>query len=86
MLDVINCAVLLLSRPFKFYSLGTPLQAESTLWNHCIRELKAELPEQQFNTWIRPLQAVEDGDYVGPFFSVEGRPPPGRRVRPVTTS
>lgn len=36
------------------------MQAESTLWNHCIRELKAELPEQQFNTWIRPLQAVED--------------------------
>ncbi len=36
------------------------MQAESTLWNHCIRELKAELPEQQFNTWIRPLQAIED--------------------------
>ena len=25
-----------------------------------MRELKAELPEQQFNTWIRPLQAVEE--------------------------
>ena len=25
-----------------------------------MRELRAELPEQQFNTWIRPLQAVED--------------------------
>ena len=25
-----------------------------------MRELQAELPEQQFNTWIRPLQAVED--------------------------
>ena len=36
------------------------MHAESTLWNHCIRELKAELPEQQFNTWIRPLQAIED--------------------------
>ena len=36
------------------------MHAQSTLWNHCIRELKAELPEQQFNTWIRPLQAVED--------------------------
>ena len=24
-----------------------------------MRELQAELPEQQFNTWIRPLQAVE---------------------------
>jgi len=26
-----------------------------------VRDLRAELPEQQFNTWIRPLQAVEDG-------------------------
>jgi chromosomal replication initiator protein len=46
-------------RPF---SSGIPLHAESTLWNHCIRELKAELPEQQFNTWIRPLQAIEGPD------------------------
>jgi chromosomal replication initiator protein len=37
------------------------LQPETTLWNRCIRDLQAELPEQQFNTWIRPLQAVEDG-------------------------
>jgi len=36
------------------------LAAETTLWNRCIRNLQAELPEQQFNTWIRPLQAVED--------------------------
>ncbi len=35
---------------------------DSNLWNRCVRELKAELPENQFNTWIRPLQAVEDGD------------------------
>lgn len=40
---------------------GNPLQTETTLWNDCVRELQAELPEQQFNTWIRPLQAVEDG-------------------------
>ena len=33
---------------------------DTTLWNRCIRDLQAELPEQQFNTWIRPLQAVED--------------------------
>ena len=32
-----------------------------TLWNRCIRDLQAEIPEQQFNTWIRPLQAVEEG-------------------------
>ena len=37
------------------------MQGNSTLWNRCVRELQAELPEQQFNTWIRPLQAVESG-------------------------
>ncbi|NKB34672.1 MAG: chromosomal replication initiator protein DnaA [Pseudomonadales bacterium] len=26
-------------------------------WQHCIDCLKAELPSQQFNTWIRPLKA-----------------------------
>lgn len=36
------------------------MSAESTLWNQCLRVLQAELPEQQFNTWIRPLQAVDD--------------------------
>ncbi len=40
------------------------MQAETTLWNRCIRDLQAELPEQQFNTWIRPLQAVEDGEVL----------------------
>jgi chromosomal replication initiator protein len=33
------------------------------LWNRCLRVLEGELPEQQFNTWVRPLQAVErDGE------------------------
>jgi chromosomal replication initiator protein len=41
--------------------MGNSLPAETTLWDRCIRLLQAELPEQQFNTWIRPLQAVEDG-------------------------
>ena len=35
---------------------------EISLWHQCLRRLEAELPEQAFNTWIRPLQAVEDGD------------------------
>ena len=35
-----------------------------TLWSRCIRDLQAEIPEQQFNTWIRPLQAVEEGDVL----------------------
>jgi chromosomal replication initiator protein len=34
-----------------------------SLWNRCLRVLESELPEQQFNTWVRPLQAVErDGE------------------------
>ena len=37
------------------------LQAEATLWNRCVQTLQAELTEQEFNMWIRPLQAVEDG-------------------------
>lgn len=40
------------------------MQAETNLWNRCVRDLQAELPEQQFNTWIRPLQAVEDGSVL----------------------
>jgi chromosomal replication initiator protein len=30
-----------------------------SLWNRCLRVLENELPEQQFNTWVRPLQAIE---------------------------
>jgi chromosomal replication initiator protein len=33
----------------------------SSLWSQCIRTLEADLSEQQFNTWIRPLQPVADG-------------------------
>jgi chromosomal replication initiator protein len=28
-----------------------------TLWQQCVVSLKTELPAQQFNTWIRPIQA-----------------------------
>ena len=31
-----------------------------SLWNQCIRYLEGQVPEQQLNTWIRPLQAVEE--------------------------
>ena len=31
--------------------------AQPSLWNQCLKALELELPEQQFNTWIRPLQA-----------------------------
>ena len=32
---------------------------DASLWARCLESLEAELPEQQFNTWVRPLQAVE---------------------------
>jgi chromosomal replication initiator protein len=32
---------------------------EASLWTRCMGALEAELPEQQFNTWVRPLQAQE---------------------------
>jgi chromosomal replication initiator protein len=32
-----------------------------TLWRNCVSRLEGELPPQQFNTWIRPLQAIESG-------------------------
>jgi chromosomal replication initiator protein len=32
---------------------------EASLWARCLESLESELPEQQFNTWVRPLQAVE---------------------------
>ena len=30
------------------------------MWDQCLNRLESELPEQQFNTWIRPLHAIED--------------------------
>jgi chromosomal replication initiator protein len=33
-----------------------------TLWKKCLDRLEGELSTQQFNTWIRPLHAVEDED------------------------
>ncbi|MGB8436021.1 MAG: chromosomal replication initiator protein DnaA, partial [Burkholderiales bacterium] len=36
---------------------------QGSLWHQCLRHLENEVPEQQFNTWVRPLQAVErDGE------------------------
>ncbi len=28
-----------------------------SLWQSCVDQLAQELPEQQFNTWIKPLTA-----------------------------
>ncbi|MEQ8858249.1 MAG: chromosomal replication initiator protein DnaA [Pseudomonadales bacterium] len=34
---------------------------ERSVWDRCLDRLQDELPSQQFNTWIRPLQAQVDG-------------------------
>jgi chromosomal replication initiator protein len=34
----------------------------STLWRECLGKLQSNISEQDFNTWIRPLQAEEEGD------------------------
>ena len=31
-------------------------------WQACLERLEGELTAQQFNTWIRPLQAIEEND------------------------
>ncbi len=51
------------SLPFRLFcpvaaNLRRALLSES-LWNRCLRVLESELPMQQFNTWVRPLQAIE---------------------------
>ncbi|MCW8974619.1 MAG: chromosomal replication initiator protein DnaA, partial [Sedimenticola sp.] len=33
-------------------------------WSKCTDRLENDLPQQQFNTWIRPLQSVEDGHSI----------------------
>lgn len=32
------------------------------LWQKCLEKLQLEFPAQQFNTWLKPLQAEERGD------------------------
>jgi len=34
------------------------------LWSRCQEQLAANIPEQQLNTWIRPLQAIEDKEQL----------------------
>jgi len=37
--------------------------AGASLWQACMDQLAQELPEQQFNTWIKPLGAQVSGDF-----------------------
>ena len=34
------------------------------VWQRCLDRLEDELSSQQFNTWIRPLQAIGDEDNI----------------------
>ncbi len=43
--------------PSSSLTAGSPEPGDA-LWLSCLDQLAQELPEQQFNTWIRPLQAV----------------------------
>nr|WP_272891848.1 chromosomal replication initiator protein DnaA [Stutzerimonas stutzeri] len=45
---------------FEAQKLGDSVSVE--LWQQCVDLLRDELPAQQFNTWIRPLQVEADGD------------------------
>lgn len=36
----------------------------SQTWTQCLSRLEGELPPQQFNTWIRPLQPIENGSQL----------------------
>jgi len=44
------------------------IQAEaklaSSLWQKCLENLESEVTAQQFNTWLRPLQAVESEGHL----------------------
>jgi chromosomal replication initiator protein len=43
---------------------STPsLEAGDSLWHACVDQLAQELPEQQFNTWIKPLSAQVSDDF-----------------------
>ena len=43
---------------------GWWIALEATVWNRCVGVLEGELPEQHFNTWVRPLQVVNGADGV----------------------
>ena len=49
-------------RPQKSTELGA-LDIGQSLWQSCVDQLAQELPEQQFNTWIKPLNAQVLDDF-----------------------
>src|SRR3990172_5604279 len=37
---------------------------KSSVWKKCLERLEEELSAQQFNTWLRPLHAVQDNQML----------------------
>ncbi len=50
----------------ELFSAPTPSATVSDVWAACVERLALDMPEQQFNTWIRPLTAKvsDDGQRV----------------------
>src|SRR6476620_2916182 len=42
---------------------GASMNGGDGLWQACVDQLAQELPEQQFNTWIKPLVAKVSDDF-----------------------
>ena len=38
------------------------LSSDKQIWLKCLNSLKGEVPEKLFNTWIRPIQSIEEED------------------------
>ena len=51
-----------LGPPSSLPDADLPSDWGSSLWQGCVEQLAQELPEQQFNTWIKPLHAVAGND------------------------
>ncbi|MFN4359707.1 MAG: chromosomal replication initiator protein DnaA [Hylemonella sp.] len=49
--------------PLHTQPASSPADAGPSLWQACVDQLAQELPEQQFNTWIKPLTAQLAEDY-----------------------
>ncbi len=45
------------------YGESPALDIGQSLWQSCVDQLAQELPEQQFNTWIKPLSAQVQEDF-----------------------
>ena len=49
------------------------MDAGQSLWQACVEELSRELPEQQFNTWIKPHSAQVSEDQLSVTLFVANR-------------